>query len=155
MSNGTNERGTRPRFAGVTDARSRNMAAITGRDTKPEIVVRRMVHRMGYRFRLHAKNLPGRPDMVFPGRRRVIEVRGCFWHRHPGCTLAATPKTRIDFWLPKFRATVERDARNLAALEGLGWAAMVIWECETGDSELPARLRAFLGPPGQSLPGDH
>jgi DNA mismatch endonuclease Vsr len=102
---------------------------------------------MGYRYRLHATNLPGRPDLVFPGRRKVIEVRGCFWHRHPGCAFAAMPGTRSDFWQAKFQATVARDARNLAALEASGWAVMVIWECELKDPHLADRMRTFLGPP--------
>lgn len=126
------------------------MAAITGKNTQPEILVRRLAHSMGYRYRLHAKGLPGRPDVVFPGRRKIIEVRGCFWHRHPGCILAATPGTRPDFWQAKFQATVARDIRNLAALEASGWKVMVIWECEVKDAQLMDRLRMFLGPPRRS-----
>ncbi len=122
------------------------MAAIAGKDTQPEIAVRRIAHRLGYRYRLHVKDLPGRPDLVFPGRRKIIEVRGCFWHRHPGCILSATPATRRDFWQAKFQATVARDARNLAALEASGWAVMVVWECEISDEHLVDRLRTFLGP---------
>lgn len=136
-----------PDFADIGDARRRNMAAITGKNTQPEIKVRRAAHSMGYRYRVHAKGLPGRPDMVFSSRRKVIEVRGCFWHRHPGCVLAATPGTRCDFWLAKFQATVARDARNLAALEASGWVVMVIWECEVKDMNLADRLRTYLGPP--------
>lgn len=123
------------------------MAAITGKNTRPEMIVRRLVHRMGYRYRLHAANLPGRPDLVFPGRRKIIEVRGCFWHRHPGCALTATPATRSDFWQAKFQATVSRDACNLIALEASGWAVMVIWECELKNPLLANRIRTFLGPP--------
>jgi DNA mismatch endonuclease Vsr len=102
---------------------------------------------MGYRYRLHAKGLPGRPDIVFPGRRKIVEVRGCFWHRHPGCGRAATPTTRAGFWRAKFQATVARDADNLALLQASGWAVMIIWECEVKDANLAERLRNFLGPP--------
>ena len=139
----------RPSFADASDARRRNMAAISGKNTRPEILVRGVAHRMGYRFRLHDKELPGRPDIVFPGRRRIIEVRGCFWHRHPGCFCSASPGTRAQFWQAKFLATVARDARNLASLEELGWKVMVVWECEADDDRLSERLRGFLGPPGR------
>jgi DNA mismatch endonuclease Vsr len=133
-------------FPDPTDARRRNMAAITGKDTRPEMAVRQLVHRMGYRYRLHVRDLPGRPDMVFPARRKLIEIRGCFWHRHPGCRFAATPATRHGFWQAKFEATVARDARNLAMLESVGWQVLVIWECEIRDPRLADRLRTFLGP---------
>jgi DNA mismatch endonuclease, patch repair protein len=139
---------SRELFADVGEARRRNMSAISGRDTQPEIAVRRLAHRLGYRFRLHERNLPGRPDLVFPSRRKIIEVRGCFWHRHPGCGLAATPKTRLGFWQAKFDATVKRDARNIATLSAKGWQVMVIWECEVNDALLPNRLTAFLGKRG-------
>jgi DNA mismatch endonuclease Vsr len=122
------------------------MAAIGGKNTQPEMLVRRLAHSLGYRYRLHVKNLPGRPDIVFPAYRKIIEVRGCFWHRHPGCVLAATPATRVDFWEEKFRATVARDIRNVAALQARGWAVMVLWECETSETSLRDRLFAFLGP---------
>jgi DNA mismatch endonuclease Vsr len=122
------------------------MAAIAGKNTKPEILVRRMAHGMGYRYRLHLNGLPGRPDIVFPRRRKIIEIRGCFWHRHTGCALSATPGTRADFWRAKFQATVARDTRNLVALEAAGWTVMVIWECEINDTHLIDRLQAFLGP---------
>jgi DNA mismatch endonuclease Vsr len=132
--------------ADISEARRRNMAAIRGKNTEPEITVRRILSAGGYRYRLHLKSLPGRPDIVFPARRKIIEVRGCFWHRHPGCTLAATPRTRQDFWSAKFRATVARDARNLARLEASGWAVMVLWECELRHANLADRLWTFLGP---------
>lgn len=122
------------------------MAAIAGKNTKPELMVRKLVHAMGYRYRLHVKELPGRPDIAFPGRRKIIEVRGCFWHRHPGCALAATPTTRRDFWQSKFDGTVARDERNLAALEASGWAVLVVWECQITEKLLPGLLRTFLGP---------
>lgn len=124
------------------------MSRIRGKDTAPELLVRRLLHAMGYRFRLHRRDLPGRPDIVLPGRRKVIEVRGCWWHRHPdpACPNVATPKTRPDFWAAKFAGNVERDQRNEAALAARGWDVLVIWECEVrrGD-DLAPRLRAFLG----------
>ena len=128
------------------------MAAIKGKDTQPEVIVRGTVHAMGYRYRLHFKSLPGTPDLVFPGRRKIIEVRGCFWHRHPGCFRAATPGTRWEFWQAKFQATLDRDARNLASLEAAGWTIMVVWECEVKDRNLADRLRDFLGPKGSAAP---
>jgi DNA mismatch endonuclease Vsr len=136
----------RPSFADVSESRRRNMAAISGKNTKPELLVRRMLHRSGYRFRIHVRGLPGQPDIVFPRRRKIIEVRGCYWHRHPGCPQASTPQTRAEFWHSKFEATVERDARNLAALEGSGWSVLVLWECEINDEHLMDRIRQFLGP---------
>lgn len=123
------------------------MSANVGRNTGPELAVRRILHVMGYRYRIHGATLPGRPDIVFSRRRKVIEVRGCFWHRHPGCPAAATPATRPEFWADKFATTVARDARNLAALETAGWRVLVIWECELGDPRLSGRLLSFLGPP--------
>jgi DNA mismatch endonuclease, patch repair protein len=127
--------------------RRRNMAAIRGKDTRPEWVVRRLLHRMGYRYRLHYKGLPGRPDIACISRKKVVEVRGCFWHRHPGCPAAATPATRPEFWRAKFAATIARDARNLVSLETAGWKALVIWECEVNSPSLTRRLRDFLGQP--------
>jgi len=141
----------RPDFSDVPEARRRNMSAISGKNTWPELVVRRLAHRMGYRFRLHVNQLPGRPDLVFPGRLKLIELRGCFWHRHPGCVHAATPKTRPEFWQAKFDGTVARDARNVAVLEAAGWKVLVIWECEVVLPTLESRLRNFLGPPGSPL----
>lgn len=129
------------------EARSRLMASVRGRDTRPELVVRRLLHAMGYRFRLHRRDLPGTPDIVFPGRRKVIEVRGCWWHRHPdpACPNVVMPKTRPEFWAAKFAANVARDRRNERALRELGWELLVVWECEVrrGD-DLAPRLRAFL-----------
>lgn len=111
------------------EVRSRMMAGIRGKDTRPELIVRSMVHRMGLRFRLHVKGLPGRPDLVLKRHRTVILVHGCFWHRHT-CGLAATPKTRPNFWANKFDANVRRDAANKLALQHLGWRVIEIWECE-------------------------
>jgi len=120
------------------------MSRVRQKNTKPEIVVRQVLHAMGYRFRLHNKDLPGTPDIVFPGRRKAIFVHGCFWHRHPGCKKASTPKTRVDFWASKFAANEARDARKLAELQELGWATMTVWECEIRDPGLTDKLRAFL-----------
>ena len=143
----------RPAFDDVSPGRRRNMQANRGKDTAPEIRVRQMLHAMGYRFRLHRKDLPGRPDIVFPTRNKIVEVRGCFWHRHAGCAFAAVPATRAAFWQAKFQSTVARDAANLAALANAGWKVMVLWECELAEPEIRKRLRSFLGPPGRSTRG--
>lgn len=130
----------------VDPRRSALMSRIRGRDTKPELVVRRLAHALGYRFRLHRKDLPGSPDLVFPSRRQAIFVHGCFWHRHSGCSKTTTPKTRADFWNKKFEANKERDARQHAELAAMGWDVLVVWECETKYLEfLAGRLREFLG----------
>ena len=113
--------------------RSEMMAGIKGRDTTPEIVVRRIAHGLGFRFRLYRKDLPGRPDISFPRHRVVVFVHGCFWHRHDGCRYAYTPKTRVRFWTEKFSQNVARDRRNDELLHNLGWRVHVIWECETRD----------------------
>jgi len=126
--------------------RSENMRRIRGKDSAPERAVRRLLHKLGYRYRLHRRDLPGRPDIVFPTRRKVIFVHGCFWHRHPGCKFAYNPKSRLEFWSTKFRQNVERDNRATAMLMASGWAVLVVWECETADAKLlTSRLRAFLG----------
>lgn len=109
--------------------RSRMMAGIGGKDTKPELVLRRALHARGFRYRLHAKNLPGKPDIVLPKYRAVIFVHGCFWHRHPGCRYATMPATRPEFWAEKFRGNVERGVRNQDALLKVGWRVAVVWEC--------------------------
>ena len=130
------------------DRRSRNMSRIKGRDTSPEIAVRSLLHRLGYRFRLHRKDLPGTPDVVFPRRRKVLMVHGCFWHRHPGCRYAYVPKSRTDFWMGKFGRNVARDKTAQRQLQEKGWDVMVIWECELRyRSVLTDRLVEFLGPP--------
>lgn len=121
------------------------MSAIRGKNTKPEMVVRSLAHRCGYRFRLHRKDLPGKPDLVFPGRRKIVFVHGCFWHQHPGCRFAARPKTRPEFWAAKLDGNRERDERQEAELRRLGWEVMLVWECEVRDLErLERRLRTFL-----------
>ena len=125
--------------------RSEIMSRIRGRDTRPEMIVRRIAHGLGFRFRLHRKDLPGRPDIVFPRHQAVIVVHGCFWHRHPGCKRASSPKTREGYWQNKFEDNVVRDKRNETALRDLGWKVMVIWECETKDHEaVAARIESFL-----------
>lgn len=134
------------------ESRSRNMSCIRGKDTRPELVVRRLLHRLGYRFRLHDRMLPGSPDIVFRSRRKVIFVHGCFWHRHACCKYASTPRSRIDFWTAKFTANVNRDRLTEAALTALGWGGLVVWECEVGNvEELAERLRAFLDAPSDPV----
>lgn len=126
--------------------RSERMGRVKGADTKPEMVVRRLVHAMGYRYRLHARDLPGKPDIVFRRRKKVIFVHGCFWHRHPECKLARIPKSRPDFWVPKLEGNRERDIRNQEELARMGWRTLVVWECEIVDrGELGNRIEAFLG----------
>lgn len=123
------------------EARSRLMASVRGRDTKPEMVVRRLSHAIGYRFRLHRQGLPGTPDLVFPRLRLVLFVHGCFFHRHEGCRSTTTPVSNWDFWQRKFMANVERDRRVSAQLRALGWRVEIVWECETKN---PERLRQRL-----------
>ncbi|MGG5890709.1 very short patch repair endonuclease [Falsiroseomonas sp. HC035] len=122
----------------VTAARSALMARVRGKNTRPELIVRRTLHAMGERFRLHRADYPGRPDIVLPRHRLAIFVHGCFWHRHPGCRLSSMPKTRVDFWKDKFATNVARDARNVAALQAMGWRVATVWECETRNPELLA-----------------
>jgi DNA mismatch endonuclease (patch repair protein) len=110
--------------------RSWNMSRIRGKNTKPELAVRSMLHRLGYRFRIADKKLPGKPDIVLPKYRAVVFVHGCFWHRHTGCKYAYTPKTRCEFWSQKFEANVLRDETNLSLLKTAGWLPIVVWECE-------------------------
>lgn len=125
--------------------RSEMMSRIKGRDTTPEIVVRQMAHRLGFRFRLYRKDLPSHPDLVFPRHRAVVLVHGCFWHRHSGCQYAYTPKTRVRFWSDKFSQNVARDRRNEDALRRLGWQVLVIWECETrNETAVEKRLLNYL-----------
>jgi DNA mismatch endonuclease (patch repair protein) len=114
----------------TSERRSWNMSQIKGRNTRPELRLRSLLHRAGFRFRLHAKQLPGRPDIVLPKYRTAIFVHGCFWHRHPGCGNTTTPSTRREFWQEKFDGNVRRDARNRAALEATGWTVVTVWECE-------------------------
>jgi DNA mismatch endonuclease (patch repair protein) len=121
------------------------MRRIVKRDTKPEVRVRKLLHRMGLRFRLHRKDLPGTPDIVLPGRRKAVFVHGCFWHQHEGCRLARQPKTRLNYWLPKLARNIARDALFRQKLAEAGWDPIVIWECETQDTTmLEPRLKALL-----------
>ncbi len=136
--------------AGMADVhskktRSYNMSRIRGRDTKPELIVRSMVHRMGYRFRLHVKGLVGKPDLVLPRHRKIIFVHGCYWHMHRCRFGKVVPKTNTEFWQNKRQGNVDRDRRNLRTLRREGWKVLVIWECWTRDEEkLFAKLSAFL-----------
>jgi DNA mismatch endonuclease (patch repair protein) len=129
------------------ERRSALMRRVRQRDTDPELVVRRVAHALGYRFRLHRRDLPGTPDLVFPKYRVALFVHGCFWHRHEGCPRATTPKSRRDYWLPKFAANVERDRRKEEALKSLGWRVLIFWECEINDANsLKRRLKFVMHP---------
>lgn len=129
------------------ERRSWNMSRIRGKDTAPEKLVRSALHKLGFRFRLHVRNLPGRPDIVLPKHRTVVFVNGCFWHRHPGCRYAYTPKSNVEFWREKFRANVQRDRRQRQRLEELGWRVIVIWECEASrPDEAEERIRGLFTP---------
>lgn len=128
--------------------RSERMSRIRNKDTNPEMRVRRLVHSLGYRYRLHRKDLPGRPDLVFSSRRKAIFVHGCFWHRHPGCPRCRFPKSpeTADFWREKLLGNEKRDHINQAELLEIGWSVLVIWECETEDPQkLKALIRDFFG----------
>lgn len=125
--------------------RSQQMALVRGRHTGPELAVRRALSRLGYRYRLHARGVPGRPDIVLPQLRSVILVHGCFWHRHRGCSRTRVPKTRVAFWTSKFAENVTRDRSVRARLARAGWRSLVIWECLSERAQiLEARLVAFL-----------
>jgi DNA mismatch endonuclease (patch repair protein) len=126
-------------------SRSENMRRIRSKDTAPEMVVRRIAHGLGYRYRLHRHDLPGKPDLVFPGHRKVIFIHGCFWHQHPGCREGRLPNSRTDYWTPKLTRNVERDAIALKQLADSGWKVLVIWECETMNREaVRQKLLDFL-----------
>lgn len=133
--------------------RSKRMGLVRGKNTGPELEVRRIVHRLGYRYALHARDLCGVPDIVFRKRRKLIFVHGCFWHRHRKitCALARLPKSRLDFWKPKLEANRTRDIRNRRALRSEGWQILVVWECELGHKErLENTLVTFLGDKNES-----
>jgi DNA mismatch endonuclease (patch repair protein) len=131
-----------------TAKRSSIMARVKGKDTKPEMAVRRLVYSLGYRYRIHSAQLPGKPDLVFPGRRKVIFVHGCFWHRHRDCANARLPKSREEFWLPKLEGNHLRDIRNEKMLRDDGWRVLTIWECELGDPQkVTQRIKNFLDAP--------
>lgn len=126
--------------------RSERMSRVRSKDTKPELAVRRLVFSMGYRYRLHRRDLPGCPDMTFMARRKVIFVHGCFWHRHEGCARTRFPKSRLGFWKTKLLANKARDVVNLQKLKSRGWRSLVVWECEVENVEkLRRRIRRFLG----------
>ena len=127
------------------EKRSRNMARVKGKNTKPEMLVRSLLHKMGYRFRLHVKKLSGNPDIVLPRYKAVIFVHGCFWHGHEGCKRATMPATGTEFWHAKITSNKQRDKRNIAALKNSGYRCLTIWQCEVKDIEaLKQRLAAFL-----------
>ena len=128
------------------EQRSRIMKSVGTRDTGPEMVVRRLLHRLGYRYRLHRKDLPGRPDIVFPGLRKTIFVHGCFWHGHK-CSKGKLPKSRIRYWTAKIKANQDRDARVTASLADEGWQSLTVWQCELKSlGEIERKLLDFLGP---------
>jgi DNA mismatch endonuclease (patch repair protein) len=130
------------------------MSRIRGRDTLPEMIVRRLVHSMGYRYRLHVAKMPGKPDLVFPRLKCVIEVRGCFWHQHQGCSRSDIPKTHLEFWGPKLERNHRRDEENMRKIRDLGWRLCVVWECETKDTrKLFKQLDRFLE--RRKLPAHH
>lgn len=132
------------------ERRSALMSRIRGKDTRPELAVRRLLHGIGYRYRLHRRDLPGKPDIVFGPRRAVVFVHGCFWHAHPDCSKARLPRSNEEFWTAKLAGNAERDARAVAALEAAGWRVLVVWGCEAkAGPELQDRLTRFLGPAGQ------
>jgi DNA mismatch endonuclease (patch repair protein) len=127
------------------------MQAVGIKHTKPEWMVRRLLHSLGYRYRLHCKNLPGKPDIVFPGRKKVIFVHGCFWHAHE-CQKGRAPKSKLEYWESKLAANKARDARKEAELRELGWQTLAVWQCELSNREaLEAALTNFLGPPRKTI----
>jgi DNA mismatch endonuclease (patch repair protein) len=132
------------------EERSRRMALIRGRNTGPEMQVRRLLHGMGYRYRLHDKTLPGKPDIVLPSRKAVIQTMGCWWHGHRCPRGRRIPLTRTDYWTAKIAGNIARDARNREALAAMGCRLLEVWECELRDAALPDRIVAFLGPPRRS-----
>lgn len=137
--------------------RSRMMSGIRSKDTKPEMTVRRYLHGRGFRYRLHAKDLPGSPDLVLPKYRVAILVHGCFWHRHPGCRFATTPASNIEKWNTKFQMNVDRDARKLTSLQAAGWRVIVVWECELRRDPLERlqRLASEISENAAPAPGNN
>lgn len=117
-------------YNSTSEHRSYIMSRIKGKDTKPELLVRRLIYGMGYRYRLHSKDLPGKPDVIFPSKRKVIFVHGCFWHQHNGCKANHIPKSNIDYWVPKLKKTKARDAENQKKLLDKGWKCLILWECQ-------------------------
>lgn len=124
--------------------RSKTMAAVRQKDTGPEMLVRRLLHRLGYRYRLHRRDLPGKPDIAFGPRKKVVFVHGCFWHGH-GCSKGKLPKSRLEYWAPKIEANIERDEKRVLELRNMGWESCVIWQCELKDiGAVESKLRTFL-----------
>jgi DNA mismatch endonuclease (patch repair protein) len=135
------------------ERRSENMRRIRCKDTSPEMAVRRLVHGMGFRYRLHVHALPGRPDMVFPRLRKIIQIKGCFWHQHRGCPQAHIPKSRIEYWRPKLTKNRKRDRENERRLRADGWDLLTIWECEVRElSAVAERITTFLSIRGPEVP---
>jgi DNA mismatch endonuclease (patch repair protein) len=126
------------------EQRKRCMSAIRGKDTKPELAVRRLVHSLGYRYRLHVRSLPGKPDLVFASRRKIIFVHGCFWHLHSRGCGARLPKSRLEYWKPKLEGNRKRDSQHLKALRAAGWDVLTIWECQAKSEWLFGVVNAFL-----------
>ncbi|MBI9080458.1 MAG: DNA mismatch endonuclease Vsr [Pseudodesulfovibrio sp.] len=124
--------------------RSRMMSSIKGKDSKPEMAVRKFLHASGLRFRLHRKDLPGKPDIILPKYKTAIFVHGCFWHRHEGCPKATTPASNMDFWEQKFAGNIERDRRNQGVLRSLGWRVLIMWECEITPGSLQALAEKII-----------
>ena len=145
----TSRRLQRPAFDDVPEHRRRNLAAVKAKHTKPELALRRLLHAMGYRYQLHRRDLPGRPDIVFTRQRLVVEIRGCFWHSDPNprCKNAVLPKTRADWWAAKIKGNVERDRRNEQLLAEAGWQTIVVWECEVRVNPVAAaeRVASLIG----------
>ena len=132
------------------ESRSALMSRIRGKDTAPELLVRRLLHALGYRFRLHRRDLPGTPDIVFPSRQKAIFVNGCFWHAH-GCRFGRPPKSRPEFWIPKLERTRSKDVRNRRALRSSGGGVLTVWQCQARSrGGLEAKMISFLGPPGKN-----
>jgi DNA mismatch endonuclease (patch repair protein) len=129
------------------ERRSYNMSRIRGKDTEPELVLRKFVFSLGHRYRLHGKNLPGKPDIIFPSKKKAIFMHGCFWHQHENCSVSHQPKSNLDYWMPKLKRTIERDKEHIKALKKLGWKTLVIWECEVETlQKMEGRILRFLGP---------
>jgi DNA mismatch endonuclease (patch repair protein) len=127
------------------ERRSENMRHIRSKNTAPELTVRRLVHSLGFRYRLHVAHLPGKPDLVLARLKRIVEVRGCFWHQHEGCPDSHIPKSRVDYWQPKLQRNQQRDLENTRALLSFGYRILIVWECETKrEARLKARLKRFL-----------
>lgn len=128
------------------EQRSKNMRNIRSKNTTPEVHLRSLLHRLGYRFRLHRPDLPGKPDIVFPGRRKIIFVQGCFWHQHENCREGRVPDSRRDYWKPKLARTIERDNHTRKALQAVGWDVCTVWECalQKNTEALLSRIKRFL-----------